>query len=560
MTYATDVTANHALIENLGNLVITDSEGEGKISYQYTGADTNFGKATNTITTSPGSVLTIDGGLIENLTTANGIAYAIDALTNGGAGDVELNINAGTITSKKIAVRVFANSTTNTGTLNISGGEITGRVIVQNANASANKAVLNITGGTFTANEYKTDVLYVGGNNGATIDMSTSVSGGKFKGEILDSTDKPFISGGFFTTDVSEFLVEGSEMDKSEAEGFAFAVVPKSAAEIDVVFEATGVTGEYLVKLESEDGYKIYEFTSAELTFKNDSVSLGGENGTLPFEFVENDKIDVEQSLEDKNTYSFALKNPAARISDTVIELGTIKFTSQGTPKLAVTGGKVVATRYNTNLPKYYVANDIAAEYVLDISATLEGALVPDTTRDVAVNIAYNLNLVGNVWADDEIKVTLVDSFGTEVKATKVDNGLFTFDDVKTGRIEVKLSAPGFRTYTYDAVLYETEEENNPLVLNFWNNVKRGEDEDPLAKIDNSNAVKKEMAHNFVVGDIVMDFIVDRYDLAAVTSYYGMYDITNRDNASGKYLKYDLNRDGNIDIIDVHYVLHTFGN
>ena len=172
MTYATDVTVNHELIKNLGNFTIADSIGEGKISYQYTGADTNFTYATNTITTEPGSVLTVEGGLIENLTTANGIAYALDARTNGGLGDVELNITGGKITSEKIAVRVFANSTTKTGTLNITGGEIVGRVIIHNASAKANKAVLNITGGTFKANAYKTDVLNVGGSNGAALDIS----------------------------------------------------------------------------------------------------------------------------------------------------------------------------------------------------------------------------------------------------------------------------------------------------------------------------------------------------------------------------------------------------
>jgi len=35
-----------------------------------------------------------------------------------------------------------------------------------------------------------------------------------------------------------------------------------------------------------------------------------------------------------------------------------------------------------------------------------------------------------------------------------------------------------------------------------------------------------------------------------------MYNIKN----NAKYLKYDLNRDGNIDIRDVQYVLHTMGN
>ena len=379
--------------------------------------------------------------------------------------------------------------------------------------------------------------------------------------DVADGATMNFTDG-FYTEDPSAYCAEGYEVDKSEVEGYAYTVVPKAAQKINVVFENGKNEGEYILKLKSADEKEIYKFVSAELTFKNNSESLGDAIGTLPFEFVENTNIDVEKSLEDANTYAFALKNPANRITATEIELGTIKFTSQGTPALAVTAGTVVATRYNTNLPKYYSTDaELNGEgLTLDISATLNGKPVPDTTRDVAVKIEYNLGLVGGVWADDEIEVTLVDKFGDEVTATKVSNGLFTFEDVATGRIEVKLSAPGFRTYTYDAILYETEEENNPLVLNFWNNVKTGKDEDPLKKIDDSNAIEKEMAHNFVVGDIVMDFIVDRYDLAAVTSYYGMYNITERTNASEKYLKYDLNRDGNIDIIDVHYVLHTFGN
>ena len=51
-----------------------------------------------------------------------------------------------------------------------------------------------------------------------------------------------------------------------------------------------------------------------------------------------------------------------------------------------------------------------------------------------------------------------------------------------------------------------------------------------------------------------MDYIVDKYDLAAVTSYYGTYNLTDENK-----IKYDLNRDGNIDITDVAYVLHNFG-
>ncbi len=204
MDYTTAVSANHEMILNKGDLTIQDSsEGGGKLSYTYSGATT--GNATNTITSEPGSKLTVKSGTIENLTFDSAlIAYAIDGRTNGGAGDVTVSIEGGTITSERQAVRIFANSTTNVGTLNISGGDITGRVIVQNANQSANKAVLTITGGTFNVNAYKTDVLYVGGSNSAYIAMTAAVSGGTFKGSITDTHVTEFITGGTYSDTSAE--------------------------------------------------------------------------------------------------------------------------------------------------------------------------------------------------------------------------------------------------------------------------------------------------------------------------------------------------------------------
>ena len=158
----------------------------------------------------PGSVLTVKGGTIENHTFDGGIiAYAIDGRTNGGQGDVTVNVEGGTITSKRQAIRIFANSTTNTGALSISGGDITGRVIVQNANANANKAALSINGGTFNANGYKTDVLCVGGSNSATIDIDATVSGGTFNGEITGTNVMGFIAGGTYNKDVNDYCADG---------------------------------------------------------------------------------------------------------------------------------------------------------------------------------------------------------------------------------------------------------------------------------------------------------------------------------------------------------------
>ena len=204
ITLVTDNDAVTSLILNKGNLIV---DGDVKLSYKYTG--TNSGDAYNTIESAPGSVLTVKGGTIENLSENCLIAYAIDGLTNTDASNVEVNIEGGVITSKKIAVRIFANSVLGTGYLNISGGEIFGRVIIQNANAKANKAELSITGGTFNTNGYKSDVLYVGGSSGATGAIIANVSGGTFKGEILSTITEGFIIGGTFSSDVSDFCADG---------------------------------------------------------------------------------------------------------------------------------------------------------------------------------------------------------------------------------------------------------------------------------------------------------------------------------------------------------------
>ena len=227
MTKAETVTANHEMILNKGDLTIQDTLGGGKLSYQYTGASLGTSYAANTITTEPGSALTVKSGTIENLTYEGGIiAYAVDGRTNGGLGDVTVNIEGGTITSKRQSIRIFANSTTKTGALNISGGEVIGRVIVQNASANANKAALSITGGTFNANAYKTEVLYVGGSNGATIDMTPVVSGGTFNGAIASTMTEGFISGGVFVTDVSDYCVAGYKAEQNAEGTYGIVVDP----------------------------------------------------------------------------------------------------------------------------------------------------------------------------------------------------------------------------------------------------------------------------------------------------------------------------------------------
>jgi len=308
--------------------------------------------------------------------------------------------------------------------------------------------------------------------------------------------------------------------------------------------------GLYNIVLAATD---IYEFVGAELTFTNTSETVAGEY--MNYEILGIDGVtNAEKSIEKADTYALRLVDGAARMSGEEIIIGQVKFYGQGDINFTVSEGKVVTTQYGTNLGQYYTVDaDATTDDNLVIEGITNGA-VEEVTRTVVVNVAYKHALDGTYWSDNQITVTLKDGFGNVYDAEDLTEGVATINNVKLGRLTVTLEAPGFRKYVYNTTLEAGADANDALVLNFWNDIKRGTVQSPLAEIE--AGVSGETDKNFVVGDIVMDYTVDEYDLAAVTSYYGMYELEDAD----KYIKYDLNRDGNIDIIDVHYVLHTLGN
>lgn len=319
------------------------------------------------------------------------------------------------------------------------------------------------------------------------------------------------------------------------------------STKLNISFEQVEA-GLYNIVLNGEDD--IYEFVGAELTFKNESTTFGNEY--MNYEILGiGGKTNAEKSIEKADTYALRLVDGAERMSGRDLVIGQVKFHGQGDINFTVSEGKVVTTEYGTNLGQYYTldADDTTAD-TLTVDAITNGA-VEEVTRTVVVNVAYNHALDGTYWKDNQITVTLKDGFGNVYDPEDLTDGVATINNVKLGRLTVTLEAPGFRRYVYNTTLTEGD---SALVLNFWNDIKRDTVQSPLAEIE--AGVSGETNKNFVVGDIVMDYTVDEYDLAAVTSYYGMYELTDAD----KYIKYDLNRDGNIDIIDVHYVLHTLGN
>lgn len=308
--------------------------------------------------------------------------------------------------------------------------------------------------------------------------------------------------------------------------------------EIAVNFVPTADENVYDIVLDGN--YKeIYEFVSAEIQFIN------AGNG---YEIDGTDDINVIANTKNSDRYGFYLKDGTLsnRITATKIKIGTVTFPAQDTIsfKVDANNSKVVATEYNTHDEKYYTAADQNAKLTADANGI--NSTITAKIRDVLVKVDYAHELVGS-WTDNKITVTLKNAFGETSDAMDISDGEETFADVPVGRITVTLKAPGFRTFTYTTTVEEGVNEDDALVLSFWNDTKR--DAEKAVEIGG-----RTMENNFVVGDIAMDYIVDKYDLAAVTSYYGTYGLTDENK-----IKYDLNRDGSIDITDVAYVLHNFG-
>ena len=106
----------------------------------------------------------------------------------------------------------------------------------------------------------------------------------------------------------------------------------------------------------------------------------------------------------------------------------------------------------------------------------------------------------------------------------------------------VSISGAGYRDAKVQFVL------NEETTVNFWNNAN----ENDRVFISKPGGTEKMVTKNFLAGDIIMNNIIDLYDLSAVSSYFGKKGLTADD---AQYIQYDLNRDGKVDIIDITMLL-----
>ena len=194
ISYTSDVAAHSAMITiNSGNkLVVKDSQGNGKISYNYTGAgDPSFHWGTYTIDNN-GGTLVVENGTIEMLCdlNANGSVEHMYCAIFQYSGST--TINGGTISTPSYrSVRLWKNNMT------INGGVLEGQLWVQ---AVDDTSVLTINGGSFAPRGVDSSSVFV---TNSTYNPTLKVTGGTFETKIgcSDFTKegvKGSVSGGTF--------------------------------------------------------------------------------------------------------------------------------------------------------------------------------------------------------------------------------------------------------------------------------------------------------------------------------------------------------------------------
>jgi len=374
-----------------------------------------------------------------------------------------------------------------------------------------------------------------------------------------------------------ELWVDGVLKDTKEgitdadAEAYKNLVsVAKFANEIKLSYEKVN-DKEYKIYVESVDGKNINRLSAVEGKF--DFIDLKGK---ATYELTAADGVTLVSDRDDENVYEFNF-NPDA--TGTKLEIGKVTFTATE----AEFGFGLVAydeTTANTAT----LLNNIVYSYVPDGDMKVDGKFnvtdsvidggvkIEEETTEVKVVIDFNNKITAGNEADyNDMKVTLTGSNGDvyegyvgSAPATDVaDDNVFYFENtaekvemtfnVKSGyRYTAVVKGEGYRTARYTTVV------DDATTLKFWNNAMADENNNPVLVPIEEYFESSKRDITFLAGDIALDNVIDKYDLAAVVSYFG-YDENTEKVDMADYVKYDLNRDGRIDADDISYVLVSWG-
>ena len=191
----------------------------------------------------------------------------------------------------------------------------------------------------------------------------------------------------------------------------------------------------------------------------------------------------------------------------------------------------------------------------------------PSANLTVNVNLGRHYTKVDNAKAYQNMKLRVYSArlgfidfdLGTDSVAYDEKNGTLqtkgavTYDDKSYTLTLTNL--PAFDKYTVfvsgdgyrDAKAQFDLNENT--TVDFWSNAN---DSDIAQVTKEIGGIVSTAKKNFLAGDIIMNGVIDLYDLSAVSSYYGKSNLTAGDK---DYIQYDLNRDGRVDLDDISILL-----
>ena len=193
----------------------------------------------------------------------------------------------------------------------------------------------------------------------------------------------------------------------------------------------------------------------------------------------------------------------------------------------------------------------------------------PSKNLTVVVDLSKHYAKVDNVKAYQNMKLRVYSArlgfidfdLGTDSVAYDEKNGTLettgavAYDTAKKTYTLTLEKLPAFDKYTVfvsgdgyrDAKVQFDLNENT--TVNFWNNAN----DSAIAEISKeTSGIVKTAKKNFLAGDIIMNGVIDIYDLSAVSSYYGKSNLTAGDK---DFIQYDLNRDGKVNLDDISILL-----
>ena len=316
-------------------------------------------------------------------------------------------------------------------------------------------------------------------------------------------------------------------------------------SEYDIVLKAA----------DADNGTKINGLLTADLTFS----LTQGTTGLVNYEITPAANMSL---LVNGNRYTFSFDgtNAHSATGDEIV-IGKVKFNGYCTranfkvDTSADAVNKLHTTEAVDSIVDEYLTNgDGTNTGKLDAAASIDGINLTQETANLTVNVSFPNAVVNQAAAYQNMKVTVSGNGANEVvKLGEGENGVTFANDTYTVEFTDKLVKGNTYTVTVEGAGYRTARYTVSMTgaktLNFWNNVKT-----VPAYVE--ERVGNPTDTNFLAGDIVKDGQINIYDLSAVVSYFGTDNLVSEHPT---YAKYDLNRDGVIDSMDVAYVLISWG-